>query len=147
MKITESRNMLQLMRYSGHIDGKQVMLKIGTLPIDTPAHPLDPNKPHLGGVSLNVWENLTIAEQRSLLEHLTKLRISRLEAGIVATSGELTRLVAAVQQDQVSCESLVRLRDSVEAARKVLKKHCVSRAKTHEENSATSGVIPLELTP
>lgn len=144
MKITESKNTLQLTRYSGHIDGKQAMLKIGTLPMDTPAHPFDPNKPNLGGVSLEIWENLTIAEQRSLIEHLTNLRVARLEASIVTTSEELSRLIAAIQQNHVSTESLVLLRDSVEVARKALKKQCAPKAKAHG-NPATSGAIPLAL--
>jgi hypothetical protein len=92
-KVTQST--INMYRYAG-VDGKKtVTAKVGSIDIGT--RPAVSTAPGDGGIPVALWEDLTIKEQRELVEHLAKenatarrARVTELAKSMQARAKDIT---------------------------------------------------------
>ena len=108
MRIKTSGQALYLYRYGGFdkVSKRTLEVKIGSLPLETlpvVGTDLDPSFVNQN-ISLDLWEALTVTEQRELIEHLKQRHTQRLRERLSALSVELTFGAIEINPDLVDTE-------------------------------------------
>ena len=108
MRIKTSGRALYLYRYGGFdkVSKRTLEVKIGSLPLDTlPAVGTDFDPSVVDqDISLDLWEALTVNEQRELIDHLRQRHAQRFSEQLSALSEELKIVANGINAELVDKE-------------------------------------------
>lgn len=126
MRIKTSGQALYLYRYGGYekLSNRTLEVKIGSLPLDTlpiVGTDLDPTLVDQH-IALDLWEALTVNEQRELIDHLKQRHVLKFRERLSALSTELTLRASQISSDLVDKELADSLRNGLSALSASLKK-------------------------
>lgn len=126
MRIKKSGHAIYLYRYGGFdkASNRTFEVKIGSLPVETVpviGTDLDPSLVD-NNIPIELWEALTVVEQRTLIDYLTLQREQRLRGQLITLSTDLPLFAGQIRPDLVDRDLADGLHDGLTTLLASLKK-------------------------